>query len=110
MKTFAGSLPVLILAGALSAACSSAPVKSRGPAPVVSRPTSSAPLSVTLPASSLTEDQRIIHMLNRLGYGPRPGDLERVKRIGLAAYVEDPRDSARIPGERGGAGGRAFQA
>ena len=110
MKTFAGSLPVLILAGALSAACSSAPVKSRGPAPVVSRPTSSAPLSVTLPASSLTEDQRIIHMLNRLGYGPRPGDLERVKRIGLAAYVEHQLDPARIPDDRVEAAVQAFPA
>ena len=35
----------------------------------------------------LTERQRIIHVLNRLGYGPRPGDVERVERMGLAAYM-----------------------
>jgi hypothetical protein len=30
----------------------------------------------------LTEE-KATHLLNRLGYGPRSGDLERVKRIGL---------------------------
>ncbi|HYF64153.1 MAG TPA: DUF1800 domain-containing protein [Herpetosiphonaceae bacterium] len=27
--------------------------------------------------------------LNRMAYGPRPGDLERVRSIGLAAYVDE---------------------
>src|SRR5262249_10053329 len=36
----------------------------------------------------LTEDQRIVHVLNRLGYGPRAGDVERVKRIGLDKYID----------------------
>ena len=35
----------------------------------------------------LTEDQRIIHVLNRLGFGARPGDIERVKSIGLENYI-----------------------
>src|SRR3989304_5931395 len=34
------------------------------------------------------DDRRIAHLLNRLAYGPRPGDIERVRTIGLAAYVE----------------------
>src|SRR5262249_7741219 len=38
--------------------------------------------------SGLTEDQRIVHLLNRTGYGPRPGDIERVKRIGIDKYIE----------------------
>ena len=37
---------------------------------------------------ALTEDQRILHVLNRLGFGPRPGDLEKVKAIGLQKYIE----------------------
>jgi uncharacterized protein (DUF1800 family) len=37
---------------------------------------------------ALTEDQQILHLLNRLGYGPRPGDIERVKRIGLERYID----------------------
>ena len=40
-----------------------------------------------LPISELTEDEAILHALNRLGYGPRPGDLERVKRLGLENWI-----------------------
>jgi uncharacterized protein (DUF1800 family) len=35
----------------------------------------------------LTDRQKIIHVLNRLGYGPRPGDVERVEKMGLQAYI-----------------------
>jgi uncharacterized protein (DUF1800 family) len=35
----------------------------------------------------LTEEQRIIHVLNRLGFGARPGDIERVKSLGLENYI-----------------------
>ncbi len=47
-------------------------------------------------ARRLTEDQKIIHVLNRLGYGPRPGDVERVKRIGLEKYIEQQLNPAKI--------------
>ncbi|HEY5884994.1 MAG TPA: hypothetical protein VIT88_09930, partial [Pyrinomonadaceae bacterium] len=33
----------------------------------------------TAKAGKLSEDQRIVHVLNRLGFGARPGDVERVK-------------------------------
>jgi uncharacterized protein (DUF1800 family) len=39
-------------------------------------------------AQRLTEDQRILHVLNRLGFGARPGDVERVKAMGLNRYIE----------------------
>src|SRR6266536_3105673 len=35
----------------------------------------------------LTEEQRILHVLNRLGFGARPGDIERVKAMGLENYI-----------------------
>src|SRR5882724_1242619 len=35
----------------------------------------------------LNEDQRILHVLNRLGFGARPGDIERVKAMGLDQYI-----------------------
>ena len=38
-------------------------------------------------ATRLTEDQRILHVLNRLGFGARPGDIERVKAIGINNYI-----------------------
>ncbi len=38
--------------------------------------------------AKLTEDQRILHVLNRLGFGVRPGDVERVKAMGVDKYIE----------------------
>jgi uncharacterized protein (DUF1800 family) len=35
----------------------------------------------------LSDDQRILHVLNRLGFGARPGDIERVKAMGLENYI-----------------------
>jgi hypothetical protein len=35
-------------------------------------------------ASPETGDRTIVHALNRLTFGPRPGDVERVARVGLA--------------------------
>ncbi len=37
---------------------------------------------------SLTEEQKILHVLNRLGFGARPADVERVKTMGLNKYIE----------------------
>lgn len=34
------------------------------------------------------EDAPILHALNRLTYGPRPGDVERVKAMGLQKWIE----------------------
>jgi uncharacterized protein (DUF1800 family) len=42
-----------------------------------------APARIT----TLNEDQRILHVLNRLGFGARPGDVARVKAIGLDNYI-----------------------
>jgi uncharacterized protein (DUF1800 family) len=42
-------------------------------------------------------DERVItHVLNRLGFGPRPGDIERVKRMGLTAYINDQLNPSQI--------------
>lgn len=38
-------------------------------------------------AAKLTEDQHILHVLNRLGFGARPGDVERVKAMGIDNYI-----------------------
>ena len=47
-------------------------------------------------AQRLTEEQRVVHVLNRLGFGPRPGDVERVRKIGVGAYVEEQLRPERI--------------
>jgi len=41
-----------------------------------------------LPDEGLTEDEAILQALNRLGFGPRPGDLERVKEMGLQKWID----------------------
>src|SRR5215510_2945713 len=41
----------------------------------------------TRKSPKLTEEQRIVHVLNRLGFGARPGDVERVKAMGLENYI-----------------------
>src|SRR5215217_916764 len=45
---------------------------------------------------SLTEEQRIVHVLNRLGFGARPGDVERVKAMGLEKYIEQQLNPEKI--------------
>nr|MBA2737914.1 DUF1800 family protein [Pyrinomonadaceae bacterium] len=39
-------------------------------------------------AKPLTENQKISHVLNRLGFGARPGDIEKVKAVGVQKYIE----------------------
>jgi uncharacterized protein (DUF1800 family) len=41
-----------------------------------------------LPITELTEDEAILHAMNRLAYGPRPGDIERIRRMGLEKWIE----------------------
>src|SRR6266550_6436404 len=41
-----------------------------------------------LPIQDLTEDEAILHALNRLGFGPRPGDVGRVKEMGLQKWID----------------------
>jgi uncharacterized protein (DUF1800 family) len=77
---------------------------------VASAPVAPVRATIALPASTLSEEQRIIHVLNRLGYGPRPGDLERVKQVGLAAYIDRQLDPGRVPDDRLDASLQAFPA
>lgn len=39
-------------------------------------------------SAGLSENQKIIHLLNRIGYAPRPGDVDRVKRMGIDKYID----------------------
>jgi uncharacterized protein (DUF1800 family) len=34
------------------------------------------------------DNRTIVHVLNRLGYGPAPGDVQRVREVGLDKYIE----------------------
>jgi len=49
-----------------------------------------------LPITDLSEDEAILHALNRLGFGPRPGDLDRVRQLGLAKWIDQQLDPSSI--------------
>jgi uncharacterized protein (DUF1800 family) len=36
----------------------------------------------------LSKDQEILHALNRLSFGPRPGDVEAVRKMGLKNWID----------------------
>jgi uncharacterized protein (DUF1800 family) len=54
--------------------------------------------------ASLSEHDRALHALQRLTFGPRPGDIERVLALGFDNWFEQQLNSAQIP--NGGLDGR----
>jgi uncharacterized protein (DUF1800 family) len=45
------------------------------------------PLSVPAITSDLTRDEQIDHALSRLTYGARPGDVQRIRSLGLERWI-----------------------
>ena len=39
--------------------------------------------------------EQAVHVLNRMGFGPRPGDIARLQSMGLEAYVAEQLDESR---------------
>jgi uncharacterized protein (DUF1800 family) len=78
--------PGRIFVHATAAAAASAPEPSAsnpGPGKLIH-----GPFAGKLPISELNEQEAILHALNRLGYGPRPGDVERIQKIGLENWIQ----------------------
>jgi uncharacterized protein (DUF1800 family) len=92
-----GRMPADGSAGSVQTSTPAALSRTSGP-PVTNA--SASPPRVAVPGRSAgpagDEDALIVHVLNRLGYGPRPGDLERVRAMGLEAYVERQLDPDRF--------------
>ena len=40
------------------------------------------------PAGAMDEHKRAVHALNRLTFGPRPGDVQRVEQMGVEKWIE----------------------
>jgi uncharacterized protein (DUF1800 family) len=59
---------------------------------------SAAPNKSAVPARP--DDRTIVHVLNRIAFGPSPGDVERVRRMGLQAYIDQQLTPERISDER----------
>src|SRR5438034_5018910 len=53
--------------------------------------------SSVLAASLPNDDKTIVHVLNRIGFGPRPGDVEKVQAMGLQAYIDQQLHPERVP-------------
>jgi uncharacterized protein (DUF1800 family) len=48
-------------------------------------------------ASPANDEKTVVHVLNRIGFGARPGDVERVQKIGLQKYIEQQLHPETIP-------------
>jgi uncharacterized protein (DUF1800 family) len=64
-------------------------------ASVSARKKSGADLAPATP--QLSGDQKVLHALNRLTFGPRTGDLEEVKNVGLDRWIEQQLHPEAIP-------------
>jgi uncharacterized protein (DUF1800 family) len=60
--------------------------------PLLARPEES-------PVPKNPDDRTIVHVLNRIGFGPTPGQIERVRAIGLEAYIEQQLHPQKIDDE-----------
>jgi uncharacterized protein (DUF1800 family) len=50
-----------------------------------------------LTTGNMPQEKRALHALNRLAFGPRPGDLERVRQIGVERYIREQLHPESIP-------------
>ena len=75
---------VLILTLSVATPLSVSAQKSKVSAPAVSR---------------LTEQQKVLHLLDRITFGARPGEVERVNKIGWEKYLEEQMQPEKISDE-----------
>jgi len=71
-----------------AAAASAVPTPIPAPAAAKDKKPKQAAALKGLPITELNADEAILHALNRLAYGPRPGDVERVRQMGLAKWID----------------------
>ena len=60
----------------------------------------SAPVTVPAVAAwktPMSADEKILNLLNRLTFGPRPGDVARVKAMGASRWLDEQLDPASLP-------------
>src|SRR6476661_5994746 len=50
-----------------------------------------------LPGNKLSNEQKILHVLDRLTFGARPGDFAEVRRLGIEKWIELQLHPERIP-------------
>ncbi|MEH1829250.1 MAG: DUF1800 domain-containing protein [Nostoc sp.] len=48
-------------------------------------------------AASIPVDPKVLHIINRLSFGPRPGDVQRVESLGVERYIQEQLSPESIP-------------
>ncbi len=48
-------------------------------------------------APAANDDPTVVHVLNRIGFGPRPGDVDKVRTLGLDRYIDQQLHPERVP-------------
>ncbi|HEU4630380.1 MAG TPA: DUF1800 domain-containing protein [Gemmatimonadaceae bacterium] len=86
-------LPIAALLATLAAAA----------LPAQPRLATPAPPTVAAAGREQTRDQQVRHVLDRLAFGPRPGDIERVRAMGVDAWIARQLTPERIPDPTGDA-------
>ena len=84
-------MPRVLLAILLSISCVSTlllDLPALAAASTKNKKNSHDPVLKGLPITELSADEAIQHALNRLAYGPRPGDAERIQQMGLAKWID----------------------
>ena len=60
------------------------------------KPLDDAKRQAKLFQKKLNKDEQVLHALDRLAFGPRPGDVERVKKMGLKKWIDQQLHPERI--------------
>ncbi len=76
-------VPVLALAAAAAGLLACA-----GPSAPAPLPAAPAPVPQTAAPREQLPDQQVLQVLNRLGFGPRPGDVARVRAMGVDRWID----------------------
>ena len=58
---------------------------------------SGKPKKTSSKTQALSERERALHALQRLTFGPRPGDVERVLAMGIDKWIEQQLEPAKVP-------------
>jgi uncharacterized protein (DUF1800 family) len=60
---------------------------------LLASPLPAAPAATAPPSDTA----QVVHVLNRLGFGPRPGDVEHVQAMGVERWIDEQLHPERIP-------------
>src|SRR5579864_8291715 len=60
------------------------------------KPADDAKRQAKLFQKKLNKDEQLLHALDRLTFGPRPGDVERLKKLGFKKWIDQQLHPERI--------------